>query len=152
MIMSEKSTVNVITEMQRKYITESGESADNLVGSKTWLVYIMNNYYDGRYYDYHARPYRVVAGSAEEAKQTVLENADLVLKDLMSERRNGRRLLSKKYALPVTEKNIGIVKDGTTSLQLSTTTFRNLLSPRGFVSVTTERGIVTQVEDVSPSL
>jgi hypothetical protein len=117
-----------------------------LRGYKTWQVWIKNNYYNGKYADYSARPYNVIASSAEEAKRVVLDNADYVLKDLLSKKfPNGRRVLPPKSALPVEEKRIGKIEDGTVSGRITTSKPKTMLSPQGPVSVMLDDGEVVDV-------
>ena len=138
MITNETPKVNESRKMQ--------ENTDSLVGMKTWAVWIKNNYYDGRYYDYYARKYLVIADNEEEAKQVVLENADYVLKDLLSKKMRGRNILSKRYALPVREKEIGLIEDGTEKFKASTgSRTTEILSPLGPVEVMLDGGFVTSV-------
>jgi hypothetical protein len=117
-----------------------------LRGYKTWHVWIKNNYYNGKYPDYSARPYRVIAGSADEARQVVLDNADRVLKDLLSKKfSNGKRVLPPRSALPVEAKHIGAVDDGTTKGQITTSKPITMLSPQGPMTVMLDAGNIVDV-------
>jgi hypothetical protein len=118
-----------------------------LRGYKTWQVWIKNNYYNGKYPDYSARPYRVIAGSADEARQVVLDNADRVLKDLLSKKfPSGKRVLPPKSALPVEAKHIGAVDDGTMKGQITTSRPITMLSPQGPMTVMLDGGNIVDVE------
>jgi hypothetical protein len=124
-----------------------------LRGYKTWQVWIKNNYYNGKYPDYSARPYRVIAGSADEARQVVLDNADRVLKDLLSKKfPSGKRVLPPKSALPIEAKHIGAVDDGTMKGQITTGRPITMLSPQGPMTVELDAGnIVDVVQGVEES-
>jgi hypothetical protein len=118
-----------------------------LRGYKTWQVWIKNNYYNGKYPDYTARPYRVIASSADEARQVVLDNADRVLKDLLSKKfPSGKRVLPPKSALPVEAKHIGAVDDGTMKGQITTSKPITMLSPQGPMTVMLDAGNIVDVE------
>jgi len=118
-----------------------------LRGYKTWQVWIKNNYYNGKYPDYSGRPYRVIAGSADEARQVVLDNADRVLKDLLSKKfPSGKRVLPPKSALPIEAKHIGAVDDGTMKGQVTTSRPITMLSPQGPMTVMLDAGNIVDVE------
>lgn len=116
-------------------------------GERVWHVAILNNYYNGKYADYSARYYPVLASSPEEAKQVVLDNAEFVLRHLLSQKlTSGRRVLPPSSALDITSKRIGNVKEGTrTSLGPV-----KMLSPRGLVSVKLKDGLVVDDTDTLP--
>jgi hypothetical protein len=117
-----------------------------LRGYKTWQVWIKNNYYNGKYPDYSARPYRVIAGSADEARHVVLDNADRVLKDLLSKKfPSGKRVLPPKSALPIEAKHIGAVDDGTEKGQITTSKPITMLSPQGPMTVMLDAGNIVDV-------
>lgn len=112
---------------------------------KLWDVIIMNNYYSGRYYDYGPRKYPVLAHSAKEAKQVVLDNADDILEDLLSKRlHNKKRLVAKSHALDIEESNIGLVYPGR---KITTYVPKLMYSPHGRVHVTLREGNVISVEE-----
>jgi hypothetical protein len=118
-----------------------------LRGYKTWQVWIKNNYYNGKYPDYSARPYRVIASSADEARQVVLDNADRVLKDLLSKKfPSGKRVLPPRSALPIEAKHIGAVDDGTEKGQITTSRPITMLSPQGPMTVMLDAGNIVDVE------
>ena len=103
-------------------------------GWQLYDVYIGNNYYDGRYSNYHYKAYRVIAQSDEQAKQIVLSHADYVLEYFLKLKyKTGRRLLSKSKALPITEKRIGNTRLDTSLI--STADYVNVLSPAGLIKV-----------------
>lgn len=91
-----------ITNKINQYLNETKEI--------WWNVWIKNNYYNGKYADYSARPFRVKATSEEEAKQYVLDNADEILQKLINTKNNGRSILPKSSALKITEKLIGRIE------------------------------------------
>jgi hypothetical protein len=118
-----------------------------LRGYKTWQVWIKNNYYNGKYPDYSGRPYRVIARSENEARQVVLDNADRVLKDLLSKKfPSGKRVLPPKSALPIEAKHIGAVDDGTEKGQITTSRPITMLSPQGPMTVMLDAGNIVDVE------
>lgn len=120
-----------------------------LRGYKTWQVWIKNNYYNGKYADYSARPYTVIASSADEAKQVVLDNADYILKSLMSKKLpNGRRVLPPRSALPITDQEIGRIEDGTVKGKATTMgdKLSTYLSPQGPMKVKLDGGKIVDVE------
>lgn len=100
-----------------------------------WDVCIGNNYYNGRYADYSYTEYPVIAGSAEEARQTVLNHADAVLADLKSQWYNSkRRRLPPRTALRITEQHIGSI--GRTIIRsTSPQSWKKVISPEGWVNV-----------------
>ena len=120
-----------------------------LRGYKTWQVWIKNNYYNGKYADYSARPYTVIASSADEAKQVVLDNADYILKALMSKKLpNGRRVLPPRSALPITDQEIGRIEDGTVKGKVTTMgdKLSTYMSPQGPMKVKLDGGKIVDVE------
>jgi len=118
-----------------------------LRGYKTWQVWIKNNYYNGKYPDYSARPYRVIAGSADEARQVVLDNADRILNDLLSKKfPSGKRVLPPRSALPIEAKHIGAVDDGTEKGRVTTSRPITMLSPQGPMTVMLDAGNIVDVE------
>jgi hypothetical protein len=89
----------------------------------------------------------VIAGSADEARQVVLDNADRVLKDLLSKKfPSGKRVLPPKSALPVEAKHIGAVDDGTMKGQITTSRPITMLSPQGPMTVMLDAGNIVDVE------
>jgi len=126
--------------------TKQGTLA-TLKGLKVWEVNIGNNYGGGKYADWGFRPYPVLATSAEEAKQVVLDNADAILKDLLSKKlHNGKRLLPPRSALPVVDKHIGRVEDGTVKGRRSTFDFNTYFSPQGPMNVKLKDGNIVDVQ------
>ena len=100
-------------------MNEAGEDTfmSALKGLKSWQVVIMNNYYRGKYSDYSGRYYYVIASSPEEARQVVLDNADAILQELLAMKsHNGKKILPRSSAIPITDKRIGDIKDGTEAL------------------------------------
>jgi hypothetical protein len=123
-----------------------------LKGLKVWEVNIGNNYGGGKYADWGFRPYPVLATSAEEAKQVVLDNADAILKDLLSKKfSNGKRVLPPRSALPVVDKHIGRVEDGTVKGRRSTFDFKTYFSPQGPMNVKLKDGNIVDVQGKTPS-
>lgn len=118
-----------------------------LKGLHVWEVWIKNNYYNGKYPDYTARQYPVLATSADEAKQVVLHNADAILKDLLSKKSgNGKKILPPKSALPIREKEIGRIDDGTVKAKRSSAGFVTLFSPSGPMTVKLGDGNIVDVK------
>lgn len=78
---------------------------------KIFQVAILNNYFTGRYFEYGAKYYNVLATNPDEAKEVVLKFADVVLADMKTRRYNEKRKLLGKYTLPITEKCIGLIKE-----------------------------------------
>jgi len=127
-------------------VDEAGEDAfiNNLKGLQEWNVTIMNNFYSGKYPDYSARHYSVVAGSPEEARQVVLNNADYVLKDLLSRKlQSGKRVLPAQSALPIEDKRVGSAKPGS----LTTMGFKKMLTPDGVKSLKFAGGKIVDSEE-----
>jgi len=114
--------------------TNEGEEMGTFAALKDWQVWdvtVMNNYYRGKYADYGARHYSVVAGSAEEARQVVLNNPDYVLQDLLSRKlQSGKKVLPRGSALPVEEKRVGDAKPGS----ITTMGLKKMLTPDGVQS------------------
>lgn len=116
-----------------------------LKGYALWDVNIGNNYYNGKYADYSYRQYPVIAGSAEEAKNTVLKYCDEVLADLKSKRYSSkRRMLPPRSALPVTERHLGTVEQ---RIIRSTTPsgWKTILSPQGWLEVQLKNSKITDL-------
>lgn len=114
-----------------------------LKGYQLWDVNIGNNYYNGRYADYRFRAYPVIAGLAQEAKQTVLKYRDAVLADLKTKRYNDKRkMLPRGSALPISPNRIGIVEQ---KIILSTApeSWKRILCPKGWVQVQLTRSQIT---------
>lgn len=106
-----------------------------LKGYKLWDVAIGNNYFNGRYADYSFRQYPVIASSAEEAKQTVLQYQDEVLADLKSKKYSSkRRMLPPRSALSITEQHIGRI-DQKIIRSTMPGGWKLILSPEGWVEV-----------------
>lgn len=115
---------------------ESGEA-----GWKVWEVSILNNYYNGKYADYTSRVYPVVASSADEAKQVVLQNAEAILQDLLTKKsQNGKKILPRGTALPITEKLIVNVEDGTLRHKRTTSMPKPFFTPDGQKMLTLNMG------------
>lgn len=124
-----------------------------LKGLDLYTVYIKNNYYNGKYPDYTSRPYMVVASSEEEAKQVVLNNADAILKDLLSKKLpGGKRVLPPRSALPITADEIGRVEQNGRGL----TTFKpkTFFTPDGPQSFSVEGGKIVDggVNEAAPHI
>lgn len=114
-----------------------------LKGYQLWDVNIGNNYYNGKYADYSYRQYPVIAGSAEEAENTVLKYCDAVLSDLKSKRYSSkRRMLPPRSALPITKNRIGTVEQ---RIIRSTTPsgWKTILSPKGWIEVQLKNSKIT---------
>jgi hypothetical protein len=123
---------------------ESFGSYASLKDWKQWNVMIMNNYYDGKHSSYSGRPYRVVADSPEEAKKIVLDNADYVLKDILTKKfHSGKKILSKSKALPIIDKRVTRVEPGS----LSTTSYVKILTPNGPMMLSFDHGNITGKKD-----
>jgi hypothetical protein len=105
----------------------------------------MNNYYDGRYANFSGRPYYVIAGSAEEAKQTVLDNADHILKDILLKKLpSGRKVLPKMYAMAIVDSNIRKIDNESA---LTTWKPRPFVTPDGVMMIHVKSGkIVVDIE------
>jgi hypothetical protein len=133
-----------VAEAKKKVV--EADSSDNDL--KVWEVYILNNYYNGKYADYGARPYPVLAASAEEAKQVVLDNADAILKDLLSKKlQNGKRVLPPNSAIAVSDKEIGRIEDGTVKGRRSTMGgYSTYFSPNGPLTVKLKDGNVVEIQ------
>lgn len=98
---------------------------------QVWNVHVYNNYYRGKYADYGPRPYSVVAGSPEEARQVIINNPDYVLQDLLSRKlQNGKKILPRGSALPVEEKRVGKAEPGS----ITTMGLKKMLTPDGVQS------------------
>jgi hypothetical protein len=118
-----------------------------LKGLKSYQVVIMNNYYRGKYSDYSGRYYYVLATSPEEAKQVVLDNADAILQDLLAMKaHNGRRILPRSSAVPITPDRIGKIEDGTVAGRMSTTSYKKMYSPNGPMMVKLSNGAIEDVQ------
>lgn len=114
-----------------------------LKGLRLWDVNILNNYYKGKYADYSARPFPVLASSASEAEQVVLDNADEILQKLLSMKLStGKRLLPPKSALPITHERLGEVKPSTRTSMGSVKYF----SPQGPVMAQVKDGQIVDVQ------
>jgi len=104
----------------------------------------MNNFYGGKYPDYSARNYAVVASSPEEARQVVVDNADYVLQDLLSRKlQSGKKVLPSGSALPIEAKRVGKAKPGS----LTTMGFKKMLSPDGVKSFKFASGKIVDSEE-----
>ena len=114
-----------------------------LKGLRLWDVKILNNYYTGKYADYSARPFPVLASSASEAEQVVLDNADEILQKLLSMKLStGKRLLPPKSAIPITYERLGQVKPSTrTSMGMV-----KYFSPQGPVMAQVENGQIVDLQ------
>jgi len=135
-----------------------GEGAEDafvsaLKGLKTWQVVIMNNYYRGKYSDYSGRYYYVLATSKDEARQVVLDNADDILKDLLSMKSvNGKKILPRGSAIAITDKRIGDIKDGTEAGRMTTAGYKKMFGPQGPMMVKLSGGAVVDVKDHEASV
>lgn len=107
---------------------------------RVWEVWIKNNYYDGKYPNYSAMQYPVAASSKEEAVQVVLKHADYILKDLLSKKSNGKKILPKKTALPITKDSISEVVDSTIKGKRSSHDLVTIISMKGPISVVLDNG------------
>jgi hypothetical protein len=126
---------------------DEAEGDDTSSDLQVWEVTIWNNYYRNKYADWSPRPYPVLATSAEEAKQVVLQHADEILKDLLSKKlHNGKRVLPPRSALPITDKLIGRVEDGTVKGKRSTYKPLKYISPNGWMEVTLKDGHIVDAE------
>ncbi len=127
--------------------TNEAEGEDTSSNLQVWEVTIWNNYYRNKYADWSPRPYPVLATSAEEAKQVVLQHADEILKDLLSKKlQNGKRVLPPRSALPITDKLIGRVEDGTVKGKRSTYKPLKYISPNGWMEVTLKDGHIVDAD------
>jgi len=123
-----------------------------LKGWQQWNVLIRNNFYNGRYPDYSARLYGVVASSPEEARQVVLDNADYVLKDLLSKKTpNGKRWLPPKSAVPIEDKRVGST-DTVQPGSLTTMGFKTMLTPEGPKSMKFNNGQIVDIQGEESSV
>jgi len=122
-------------------LTEDNKAIfSKIQGLAVWDVVIKNNYYNGKYPDYSGREYRVLASNAEEARKVVLDNADAILKDLLSKKlQSGKKLLPRGAARPIKASEIGEIKQRS---QISTTGFITLFSPTGPKSVKLRDGMI----------
>ncbi len=133
----------------RKSIMKSTNEAEGEASSDLhiWEVTIWNNYYRNKYADWSPRPYPVLATSAEEAKHVVLQHADEILKDLLSKKySNGKRVLPPRSALPITDKLIGRVEDGTVKGKRSTYKPLKYISPNGWMEVSLVDGRIVDAD------
>lgn len=114
-----------------------------------WDVAIGNNYYNGRYADYNFKPYPVIAGSAEEARETVLKYADSVLADLKSKQRynSQRRLLPARRALSITEQHLGRTEQKIIR-STSPRKWKTMLSPQGWIQVQLKYSKITDCRKI----
>jgi len=138
-----------VEDITNESVNEAGEDTfmSALKGLKSWQVVIMNNYYRGKYSDYSGRYYYVLASSPEEAKQVVLDNADAILQDLLSMKSvNGKKILPRSSAIPITDKRIGEIKDGTEAGRMSTAGFKRMFGPQGPMMVKLSGGAVVDVQ------
>lgn len=131
----------------KKKATNEAEGEDTSSNLQVWEVTIWNNYYRNKYADWSPRPYPVLATSADEAKQVVLQHADEILKDLLSKKlQNGKRVLPPRSALPITDKLIGRVEDGTVKGKRSTYKPLKYISPNGWMEVTLKDGHIVDAD------
>lgn len=136
------------TSDEQGVVEASPEATFNaLKGLKTWQVVIMNNYYRGKYSDYSGRYYYVLATSPEQARQVVLDNADAILQDLLSMKSvNGKKILPRSSAIPITDKRIGEIRDGTEAGRMTTAGFKKMFGPQGPMMVKLTNGAVADVQ------
>lgn len=134
----------------KKEVTEGEEDAfmSKLSGLKSWQVVIMNNYYRGKYSDYSGRYYYVLASSADEARQVVLDNADAILQDLLSMKsQNGKKILPRGSAVRITADRIGKIEDGTVAGRMTTAAYKKMFGPQGVMMVKLANGEVVDVQE-----
>ncbi len=135
--------------MNEQGVDEAQEDAfmSGLRGLKSWQVVIRNNYYNGKYSDYSGRYFYVLATSAEEAKQVVLDNADAILQDLLAMKsHNGKKILPRGKAVRITADRIGKIEDGTVAGRMSTANFKKMYSPQGVMMVKLSNGAIADVQ------
>ena len=114
---------------------------------KLWEVSIRNNYYAGKYYEVGVRPYPVLAKDENEAKKVVLKYADEILKDIANKKMSGKNLLAKDSTLPINDKNILRVEDGSKKLKRGTMgKFTSLFSINGKVEAKLENGVPVEIK------
>jgi hypothetical protein len=133
----------------KKGVAEASPEAtfNALKGLKSWQVVIMNNYYRGKYSDYSGRYYYVLATTPEEAKQVVLDNADAILQDLLAMKsHNGKKILPRSSAVPITADRIGRIEDGTVAGRMSTANYKKMYSPQGVMMVKLSNGAIADVQ------
>jgi hypothetical protein len=120
-------------DIDKKKVAE-GEEMSTFAALKDWQVWnvhVFNNFYRGKYADYGPRLYSVVAGSPEQARQVVIDNAEYVLQDLLSRKlQNGKRVLPRQSALPIEEKRVGKAEPGS----ITTMALKKMLTPDGVQS------------------
>lgn len=126
-----------ITDKIGKYLKESNEN-----NMEVFEVYIKNNYYNGKYYDYGAKPYPVLAVSPEEAKKVVLRYSDDILKDLKQRKVSGKALISDDDALKITTREIGRVENSKDRFKRTSDGKTKLFSIGGAKTVTLKNGKV----------
>lgn len=131
----------------KQFLLQEQDERQELRG---WSVLIKNNYYTGKYPEYSTRPYTVIARSANEARQIVLDNADMILDELKTKRfHDGRLVLPKSNALPITDDRIGNIVPTTERTKVTTMKPHKVLGPNGYVMVTFTNGEVTSVTDMN---
>ena len=130
----------------------SPETTLNLLkGLKSWQVVIRNNYYRGKYADYSGRYYYVLATSPEQARRVVLDNADAILQELLAMKSvNGRKILPRSSAVPITADRIGEIKDGTEAGRMTTAGYKRMFGPQGPMMVKLDGGAIADVKGQEP--
>jgi len=142
-----------VKDVERSLSESLGEAEEDafvsaLKGLKTWQVVIFNNYYAGKYTDYRGRYYYVLASSEDEARQVVLSNADGILHDILSMKsHNGKKILPRSTAVPITDKRIGKIEDGTVAGRMSTAGYKKMFGPEGVMMVKLSAGEVVDVQE-----
>lgn len=132
---------------QKEKEVKEGDSFGSFAGLKDWQVWnvhVYNNYYRGKYADYGPRLYSVVASSPDEARQIVIDNADYVLRDLLSRKlQSGKKVLPRGSALPVEEKRVGKAEPGS----ITTVGFKEMLTPDGPMKLKFSNGKIVASEE-----
>jgi len=113
-----------------------------LANMTSWHVYIGNNYYSGRYHNYRFQGYTVIANSAVQARQIVLDNADEILSELMLRKISGRNLLSRKSVVKISRSTIGNIVNGTIERKITTSGYREYFCSTGKISVKLLEGYI----------
>ena len=127
--------------------TDYDELVVNLLGWQVWEVSIINNYYTGKYYNVTTRPFPVVASSENEARQVALDNADEILKVLMTKKINNRWMVSRRNPLTITANDIRAITDGTKHGRRSTVGHKPMFTPHGIMQMKISNGYVIQVRN-----
>jgi hypothetical protein len=116
-----------------------------LKGWKIWDVNLRNNYFTGKYSEYSTRPYYIIASSKEEARQVVLNNADAILKDILTKRfPSGRKILSPMGAILISDTSIGRIDDGTKKSRITTLRPKEFFTPDGIKTLQIRDGRIEE--------